>query len=127
MRSSSSDNCMHRHNMEDFNISDPEIWQINTKPTIKSKLKQWLSELKIFKVQTILVLEYKKINDRKIFHSSTELIASDPDIDEAFKSMHQGIMTQITNYASKDWIVLDVILKHRINFFEFDKIIGDNT
>ena len=25
MRSSSSDNCMHRHNMEDFNISDPEI------------------------------------------------------------------------------------------------------
>ena len=127
MHSSSSDNCMHRHNMEDFNISDPEIWQINTKPTIKSKLKQWLSELKIFKVQTILVLEYKKINDRKIFHSSTKLIASDPDIDEAFKSMHQGIMTQITNYASKDWIVLDVILKHRINFFEFDKIIGDNT
>ena len=127
MRSSSSDNCMHRHNMEDLNISDPEIWQINTKPTIKTKLKQWLSELKIFKVQTILVLEYKKINDRKIFHSSTKLIASDSDIDEAFKSMHQGIMTQITNYASKDWIVLDVILKHRINFFEFDKIIGDNT
>ena len=113
--------------MEDFNISDPEIWQINTKPTIKSKIKQWLSELKIFKVQTILVLECKKINDRKIFHSSTKLIASDPDIDEAFKSMHQDIMTQITNYASKDWIVLDVILKHRINFFEFDKIIGDNT
>ena len=118
---------MHRDNMEDFNLSDPEIWQINTKPTTKSKLKQWLSELKNFKVQTILVLEYKKINHRKIFHSSTKLIASDSDIDEAFKSIHQSIKTQITNYASKEWIVLDVILKQRINFFECENIIGDNT
>ena len=34
-----------------------------------------LSEVKKFKVQTILVLEYKKRNDCKIFHSSTKLIA----------------------------------------------------
>ena len=53
-----------------------------------------LSELQKFKVQIILVLDYKKRNDRKIFHSSAKLIASDSDIDEEFKSMYQSIMTK---------------------------------
>ena len=47
------------------------------------------------KVQTILILDYKKRNNRKIFHSSAKLIASDSDIDEAFTSMHENIMTKI--------------------------------
>ena len=50
---------------------------------IKSKLKELLSELKKFKVQTILVLDYKKRNDRKILYSCTKLIASNSDTDEA--------------------------------------------
>ena len=61
----------------------------------KNKLKELLSEFKKFKVQKILVLDYKKRNDWKIFHSSTKLIASDLDIDEAFKSTHQSIMRKI--------------------------------
>ena len=70
---------------------------------IKSKLKEFFSELKKFKVQAILVLEHKKRNHYKMFHSCTKLIASDSDIDEAFnKSMHQSIMTKIKNYACKD-------------------------
>ena len=85
---------------------------------IKNKLKELLSELKKFKVQTILVLDYKKRNDCKIFHSSTKLIANDSGIDEAFKSMHQSIITKIKNYACKDWIALDVIIKHSIKVFE---------
>ena len=85
---------------------------------IKNKLKELLNELKKFKVQTILVLDYKKRNDRKIFHSSAKLIASDSDIDEAFKSMHQSIMTKIKSYASEDCIVLDVIIKLSIRIFE---------
>ena len=36
---------------------------------IKNNLKELLSELKKFKVKTILVLEYKKRNDREIYHS----------------------------------------------------------
>ena len=44
--------------------------------------------MKKFTVQAILVLDYKKRNDCKIFHSSAKVIASDSDIDEAFKSMH---------------------------------------
>ena len=43
--------------------------------------------------QTILVLEYKKRNYHKIFHSS--VIVSKSDIDKAFISMHQSIMKKI--------------------------------
>ena len=78
-----------------MNIFDPELQLINTKPMTKNKLTELLSELKKFKVQTILALNYKKRNDCKIFHSSAELIASDSGIDEEFKSMHQSITTKI--------------------------------
>ena len=49
------------------------------------KLKEFLSELKKFKVQTILALDYKKRNNRKIFYSGAGLITRDLDIEEAFK------------------------------------------
>ena len=63
-----------------------------------------LSELKKYKVQKILVFHYYKRNDRKIFlYSSIKLIANDLDIDRAFKSKHQNIMTKIKDYADNDW------------------------
>ena len=43
---------------------------------------------KSLKFRQKLILDYKEKNDRKIFHSSAKLIASDSDIEEAFKSMH---------------------------------------
>ena len=49
---------------------------------MKNKLKELLSESKKFKVQIILVLDCKKRNNCKIIHSSAELTASDPDINE---------------------------------------------
>ena len=82
MQSNSSDNCVYRYNIKFLNLFDPELQLINTKPIIKNKLKGLLHELKKFKVRTILFLEYKKRNYRKIFHSSTDLIASDSGIDE---------------------------------------------
>ena len=85
VQSDSSDKCIHRYNVEILSLFDPELQLIKTKPIIKNKLKEFLSELKKFKVQTMLVLQYKKRNDRKIFHSCTKLIASDSDIDEASK------------------------------------------
>ena len=88
MQSSSFDNCIHHYNVEILNLFDPDLQLINTKLVIKNKLQASLSELKKFKAQTVLVLDYKKRNDRKIIHSSNKLIASDSDIDEAFKSMH---------------------------------------
>ena len=44
--------------------------------------------------------------------------AIDSDIDKTFKSMHQSIMKKNKNYACKDWIVSDVIIKHSIKIFE---------
>ena len=86
---------------------------------IKNKFKELLCELKKFKVQIIFVLEHLRRNDCKIFHSSAKIIASDSDTDEAFKSMHQSIMTKIKNYAREDCIVLDVILIFFFFFFFF--------
>ena len=108
--------CIHRYNVEILNFFDPQLQLINTKPMIKNKLKELLSELKKLKIQKTLVLHYKKKSARKIFHSCTKLIASDSDIDEAFKSMHQRIMTK--NYACEDSIVLDVIIKHSNKIFQ---------
>ena len=62
--------------------------------------------------------EYKKRDDRKIFHSCTELIASNSDSGEAFKSVHQSIMAKIKNYACEDWIVLDIIINNNIKIFQ---------
>ena len=118
MQSNSSGNCVHCYDIDILNFFNPELQLVNTNVMIKNKFKVLLSELKKFKVPTILVLECQKINDHKIFHSSVKLIARDSDIDEAFISMHQSIMTKIKNYGSEDWIVLDVIIKHSIKIFE---------
>ena len=80
-------------------------------------MKELFSELKKFKVQTTLVSDYKKRNNRKIFHSSAEIFAGDSDIDEELKSMHQSII-KIKSCAYENWIVLDVIMKHSIKIFE---------
>ena len=78
-----------------LNILDPELQLVNTKPMIKKKLKELLSELKKFKVETVLVVDYEKKNDCKIFCSCTKLISSNSDIDEPFESIHQSIMAKI--------------------------------
>ena len=105
VQSSSSDNCIHHYNVKVLNLFDPELQMINTKLVIKNKLKALLNELKKFKVQRVLVLKYKKRNDHKIFHSSTKVTAKYLDIDKAFVSMHQNIITKIKNYAFSDYIV----------------------
>ena len=42
-RSNSSGNCVHRYNIEILIRFDPELRLINTKPSIKNKLKDLLS------------------------------------------------------------------------------------
>ena len=77
-----------------------------------------LSDLKKFKVQAILVVDYKKRNDHKIFHLIAKPTVCDWDIEEAFESMHQSIMIKSKKYVSKDWVVLYVITKHSIKIFK---------
>ena len=52
-----SDNCVHHYNAEILNLFDSELLLIIIKLMIKNKLKELLSELEKFKVQT-------KINPR---------------------------------------------------------------
>ena len=84
MQSNSSNNSLGLYNAEILSLFDPELQLINNKPIIKYKLQELLSEMKKFKFQIMLVLEYKKRNDCKIFHLSTKLIASHSDIHKAF-------------------------------------------
>ena len=50
--------------------------------------------------------------------SSIQRIASDSDTDESLTSMHQSITAKIKNSASKNWIGLDVIIKHSVTFYD---------
>ena len=102
VQANSTDNGIHHFNGEILNLFDPDLQMSNIKVMIKNKLKELLSELKKFKVQTILFLDYKKKNDHKIFHLSAKLNASDSDIDEAFTFMYQSITTKIKN--KKLWL-----------------------
>ena len=77
MQSNSFDKYVHRYNIEILNLSHQELQLINTKPMIKNKLIELLSELKKCKVQTILFSKYKKRINHKIFYSSAKLIARD--------------------------------------------------
>ena len=69
-----------------MNIFNPELQLINNKPMFNNKLKEFLNELKKFKVRIVLVLDYKKRNDLQVFDSSAKLIDTDSEIDKAFKS-----------------------------------------
>ena len=114
----SFDNCIHLYNVKISNLFDPELQLIITKSVIKNKLKGFLSELKKLKFGTVLVLDYKKRNGHKIFHSSTKLTTSFSYSDEAFKSIRQDNMSKIRKYAFEDWIVLDAVIGHSIKIFE---------
>ena len=50
VQSNAPDDFTHHYNIEIFNLFDPELQLTNTKPMIKNKLKELLSELKKFKV-----------------------------------------------------------------------------
>ena len=78
-----------------------------------------LGGLKKFKVQTILVSEFKKIDDHKvickIFLFITNLNVNDSDIDKAFRSMHQSIITKIKKFSL---LIVKTIVEHNIKLCE---------
>ena len=72
-----------------------------------------LDELNKFKFQTDLVLKNKKIDDHKmmlkVFHQSVKLVVINADIDKAFRSMHQSVMTKTENFVREDQIVKTIV------------------
>ena len=67
-----------------LNLFDQQLQLINTKLVIKNRLNELLSELKIFKSPD----NVSRRIDHKVFHSTSKLIVSDSDNDEAFTFMH---------------------------------------
>ena len=59
LQSTFSDNCRHCYNVEILNIFDLELQLINSKPMIKIKLKELLSELKSSDTISIRLQEKK--------------------------------------------------------------------
>ena len=90
VQSNSFDNCMHRFTVKILNIFDPELQFANTKPMMKNKLQELLSDLKKLKIQLLLVIQ---------------TLMKDLNLS------HQSIMTKIKNYPREDWIVSYVTTK----------------
>ena len=82
---------------------------------IKSNLKAFLAELR--KISQYQTQKYKKRNDCKIFHLSVNPIASDSDIDEAFKFIYQSITIKTKNLTFVYWLV-ETIVEHCIKIFD---------
>ena len=57
VQSNSFDNCMHRFTVKILNIFDPELQFANTKPMMKNKLQELLSDLKKLEIQLLLVIQ----------------------------------------------------------------------
>ena len=87
---------------------------IRSKPIIENEFKILLNEWKNFKIQSVLALQCKKRNDRKIFHASFKLIGSDSGVYAPFKFMYQNIISKIKNSDRKDWVVTETIVKQSI-------------
>ena len=74
MQSSSSDDCICHFNFNNLILLCLKLQLINTKPKVKNKLKEMLTDLNKINVQKILALKYKIRNHHKTFHSNAKQI-----------------------------------------------------
>ena len=88
------------YNVEILNSFNPELELKDTESAIKSKLIELLTQLKSFKFVATLVLAFKKIESKdetkydKFYSSSkAEIIISESEIDDVFKSVFTIITT----------------------------------
>ena len=91
----------------DIKVLYLEIQQYNlmkheTRSNVKTKLKSMFEEIRGFKFQITLVIDFKKeLNDEEtehvsiFFNSNAELIINDLNIDETFESSYQTITSRI--------------------------------
>ena len=85
-----------------LNSFNPELQLKDVESAIKSKLIELLTQLKGFKLATVLVLVFKKIEkedktkyDNFYSSSKAEIIINKSDIDDVFQSVYTTIITNI--------------------------------
>ena len=111
------------------------IVPVDTEFTIKNNLTDFLSELnERVKFETILVLEFKKIegDDETKYstfysNSKAETIINESDTNYVFKSIYITIISNIQKSLGKDsgWITNPVIIQN-IDISKYNKISSQN-
>ena len=116
------------YNVEILNSFNPELQLKDTESTIKIKLIELLTQLKVFKFVTTLALVFKKIESKNktkynTFYSSSEaeVIINESDIDDVFQSIYTTIISNIQKYLGKGsgWIIGSVI-DHTISISKYN-------
>ena len=111
-----------------------ELQLKDTDSAIKSKLIQLLTELKVFKFVTTLVLVFKKIEsgdklkyDNFYSNSKIEIIINESDIDHVFQLIYTTIITNIQKSLGKgsDWII-DSVIDHTISISKYNPLAGSS-
>ena len=111
-----------------------ELQLKDTDSAIKSKLIQLLTELKVFKFVTTLVLVFKKIEsgdklkyDNFYSNSKVEIIINESDIDHVFQLIYTTIITNIQKSLGKgsDWII-DSVIDHTISISKYNPLAGSS-
>ena len=59
MQSRTTGDCVHFYNIEISNPFNLELELINSKPVVKKQIRRCVKKLKMFKIQSTLILEYK--------------------------------------------------------------------
>ena len=109
--------------MQILNYFNPELKLKDTESSIRAKLIELLSQLKVFKFVTTIVLAFRKIESKDKakydnFNSSSkvEIIINESDIDNVFKSIYTAIIRNIHKSLGKGsgWII-DSVIDHTIS------------
>ena len=106
-----------------MNSFNPEKQLENTEPAITKKIKNLLNELRGYKFNMILALNFKKSKSKDetkfcTFHSNSkaERIILDADIDSIFELILSTIMTKIQNYQPEDsGCIIGSVIEQNIN------------
>ena len=106
-----------------MNSFNPEKQLENTEPAITKKIKNLLNELRGYKFNMILALNFKKSKSKDetkfcTFHSNSkaERIILDADIDSIFELILSTVMTKIQNYQPEDsGCIIGSVIEQNIN------------
>ena len=113
------------YNVEILNSFYPELQLKDAESAIESEVVELLTQLKIFKFVTTLVLVFIKIESEDDFYSSlrAQIIINESDINDVFQSIYTIIITNIQKSLGKgsDWII-DSVIDHTISISKYNPL-----
>ena len=123
------------YNVEILNSFNPKLQHKDTEFAIKNKLKKILTQLRVFKFVTTIVLVLKKIeNENKTKYdtfcsqSKAETIINESDLDDnVFKSIYSTVKSNIQKHLGKcPDCINDSVIEHNINITKYNPLAGNS-